>query len=66
MNTRGSGALLTLVEGFTDWEESAALFRVNNLETNGSVLSYSQTYYDYPSQRLNLLANTAIARIRAN
>src|SRR5205085_12242914 len=31
LNTRGSGALVTLVEGFTDWEESAALFRVNNI-----------------------------------
>ena len=54
-NTRGSGALLTLVEGFTDWEESAALFRVNNIDTDGTVLSYGQTYYDYPNQRLNLL-----------
>lgn len=55
VNTRGSGALLTLVEGFTDWEESAALFRVNNIDTDGSTLSYSQTYYDYPNQRLNVL-----------
>jgi len=55
VNTRGSGALLTLVEGFTDWEESAALFRVNNIDTDGSPLSYGQTYYDYPNQRLNLL-----------
>ena len=55
ISTRSSGALLTLVEGFTDWEESAALFRVNNLDSNGNALSYSQTYYDYPNQRLNLL-----------
>ena len=55
MSTRGSGALLTLAEGFTDWEESAALFRVNNLDSNGNPLSYDQTYYDYPNQRLNLL-----------
>lgn len=54
-STRGSGALLTLAEGFTDWEESAALFRVNNLDTDGSSLNYDQTYYDYPNQRLNLL-----------
>ncbi len=54
-NTRGNGALLTLVEGFTDWEESAALFRANNLDSDGSPLSYSQTYYDYPGQRLGLL-----------
>lgn len=54
-NTRSNGALLTLVEGFTDWEESAALFRVNNLDSAGTALSYDQTYYDYPNQRLNLL-----------
>ena len=54
-STRGAGALLTLAEGFTDWEESAALFRVNNLDTNGNPLAYDQTYYDYPNQRLNLL-----------
>ena len=54
-STRGAGALLTLAEGFTDWEESAALFRVNNLDASGSPLAYAQTYYDYPNQRLNLL-----------
>jgi len=55
MSTRGSGALLTLAEGFTDWEESAALFRVNNSDTDGSALTYAETFYDYPNQRLNLL-----------
>ena len=54
-STRGAGALLTLAEGFTDWEESAALFRVNNLDASGAPLSYTQTYYDYPNQRINLL-----------
>jgi hypothetical protein len=54
-NTRAAGALLTLAEGFTDWEESAALFRVNNLDASGNPLTYVQTYYDYPNQRLNLL-----------
>ena len=54
-STRGSGALLTLAEGFTDWEESAALFRVNNIDTDGSTLTYADTYHDYPNQRLNIL-----------
>ena len=54
-NTVGAGALLTLVEGFTDWEEDAALFRVRNLDTNGASLAYSQTYYDYPNQRISIL-----------
>jgi hypothetical protein len=53
--TCGAGALLTLVEGFSDWEEDAACFRVRNLDANGNVLSYASTYYDYPNQRLNLL-----------
>jgi Domain of unknown function (DUF5010)/DUF5010 C-terminal domain/Concanavalin A-like lectin/glucanases superfamily len=53
--TVGAGALLTLVEGFTDWEEDAACFRVRNLDASGNVLYYTNTYYDYPSQRLNIL-----------
>jgi hypothetical protein len=53
--TCGAGALLTLVEGFSDWEEDASCFRVRNLDANGDVLSYASTYYDYPNQRLNLL-----------
>jgi len=54
-NTVGAGALLTLVEGFSDWEESAALFRVRNLDPGGNPLSYGQTYYDYPNQRLQIM-----------
>lgn len=54
-NTVGAGALLTLVEGFSDWEEDAACFRVRNLDANGNVLNYTNTYYDFPNQRLNLL-----------
>jgi hypothetical protein len=54
-STVGAGALLTLCEGFTDWEESAAFFRVRNLDTSGNTLSYSQTYYDFPNQRLQIL-----------
>ncbi|HTH83354.1 MAG TPA: DUF5010 domain-containing protein [Mucilaginibacter sp.] len=42
--TKGSGAALTLVEGFTDAPENAALFR-----------SKDATYYDYPNQRINIL-----------
>ena len=54
-NTRGAGAVATLVEGFTDWEEDASLFRVRNLDPLGNALGYSSTYYDYPNQRLNIL-----------
>jgi hypothetical protein len=53
--TVGAGALLTLCEGFTDWNEEAALLRVRNLAPDGSALSYSQTLYDYPNQRIDLL-----------
>jgi len=54
-NTAHSGALLTLIEGFTDWEEDASIFRVRNLDENGNPLSYSSTLYDYPNQRLNIV-----------
>jgi hypothetical protein len=54
-STVGNGALLTLVEGFTDWAESAALHRVRNLDPNGNPLNYTNTYYDYPNQRLQIL-----------
>ncbi len=53
--TCGAGALLTLVEGFSDWEEDAACFRVRNQDASGNTLGYASTYYDYPNQRLNLL-----------
>lgn len=54
-NTVGAGALMTLCEGFTDYEEDAAQFRVRNLNTSGAALAYSQTLYDYPNQRLSIL-----------
>jgi hypothetical protein len=54
-NTVGAGALLTLLEGFTDYEEDAAMWRARNLDANGNVLSYSQTLYDYPNQRIGIL-----------
>ena len=43
-NTRGAGAVLTLLEGFTDCAENAAIFRSKDV-----------TYYDYPNQRINIL-----------
>ncbi|QBN17847.1 DUF5010 domain-containing protein [Flavobacterium nackdongense] len=42
--TVDSGARTTLVEGFTDSAEGAALWRSNDSD-----------YYDYPNQRLNIL-----------
>ncbi|NDP20510.1 MAG: DUF5010 domain-containing protein [Paludibacter sp.] len=42
--TVGADARSTLVEGFTDAAESAALWRSNDTE-----------YYDYPNERLNML-----------
>jgi hypothetical protein len=46
-NTVKAGAALTLVEGFTDAAEFAALWRSTD---NGQY-----RFYDYPSQRLNIL-----------
>ncbi len=43
-NTVGAGARVTLVEGFTDAAENAALWRSTDL-----------TYYNYANQRLNVL-----------
>ena len=54
-NTRGADALVTLVEGFTDWEEDAALFAARNVDQDGNPLNYDQTFYDYPNQRINIL-----------
>ncbi|HEX7653212.1 MAG TPA: DUF5010 domain-containing protein, partial [Verrucomicrobiae bacterium] len=53
--TVGSGALLTLCEGFTDYEEDAAMWRGRNLDAAGGPVSYAQSYYDYPNQRINQL-----------
>lgn len=53
--TVGAGAMLTLLEGFTNYEEDAAIWRVRNIDENGNPLSYEQTYYDYPNQRLNIV-----------
>lgn len=46
-NTVKAGAKLTLVEGFTDSAEGAALWRSSDEGTF--------TYYNYPNQRLNIL-----------
>ncbi len=43
-NTVGAGARVTLVEGFTDAAENAALWRSTDV-----------TYYNYANQRLNML-----------
>ncbi len=43
-NTVKAGAMVTLVEGFTDSAEGAALWRSND-----------NVYYNYPNQRLNIL-----------
>lgn len=43
-NTIGKGAHLTMIEGFTDVFENAALWRSTDPE-----------YYDYPNQRLNIM-----------
>lgn len=53
--TVGGGALLTLCEGFTDYEEDAAMWRVRNIDASNNTLGYSQTGYDYPNQRINIL-----------
>lgn len=42
--TIGAGAHLTMIEGFTDMYENAALYR-----------SSDELYYDYPNQRLNIM-----------
>lgn len=47
-NTKGSGCLVTLIEGFSDWEENAAVWRAKEG-------TYSTTHYDYPNQRINIL-----------
>jgi len=54
-NTVGAGALITLIEGFTDWEEDASIFRVRNLDSSGNTLTYADTLYDYPNQRLDIV-----------
>ncbi|MBB6669448.1 DUF5010 domain-containing protein [Cohnella nanjingensis] len=41
-------SLVTLVEGFSDWEENAAMWR-------GRDGTYAQTWYDYPNQMINIL-----------
>jgi hypothetical protein len=45
-NTVGQNDFLTLVEGFSDWPENAAMWRTENAP-------YSTTQRDYPSQDIN-------------
>jgi hypothetical protein len=47
-STEDAGDYLTLVEGFTDWPEGAALWRTR-------AGSYATTQRDYPNQDLNIL-----------
>jgi hypothetical protein len=47
-NTVGNNDFLTLVEGFSDWPENAAMWRTENAP-------YSTTQRDYPSQDINIL-----------
>jgi len=65
-NTVGAGALITLMEGFTDYEEDAALMQVRNLDTNGNPLSYSSTLYDYPNQRLDIVRQHSLNPFPSN
>jgi len=41
-------SLVTLVEGHSDWEENAAMWR-------GRDGAYANTHYDYPNQMINIL-----------
>ena len=50
-----AGALLTLCEGFTDYEEEAAMWRARNVDASNNALTYDQTGYDFPNQRINIL-----------
>jgi hypothetical protein len=59
--TYQGGSELTLLEGFTDWEEHCALFRVGNLDADGGALTYDQTGYDYPSQRIGVVRDFSSA-----
>jgi hypothetical protein len=54
-STVEAGALLTLCEGFTDYEEDAAMWRAANIAPNGSAYPYASSGYDYPNQRINIL-----------
>jgi hypothetical protein len=47
-STVGAGALVTLVEGFTDLQENCAMWR-------GRPGTYAATRYDYPNQMINIL-----------
>jgi hypothetical protein len=44
MRTANKKPLITLVEGFTDWEENCSVWR-----------STDTRYYDYPNQRINIM-----------
>jgi Domain of unknown function (DUF5010)/DUF5010 C-terminal domain len=64
--TYQGGSELTLLEGFTDWEEQCALFRVSNLDADGGALTYDQTGYDFPSQRIGIIRDFSSAPFQAD
>ncbi len=45
----------TFIEGFDDYWENATIWRARNITETGAAVAYSQTYYDYPNQRLNIV-----------
>jgi hypothetical protein len=47
-STVNGGNKITLVEGFTDWQEGAGLWRTRNAP-------YATTQRDYPNQNVNIL-----------
>jgi hypothetical protein len=51
-STVGAGALVTLVESFSDWKENCTLWR-------GRPGTYAATRYDYPNQMINILRQYA-------
>lgn len=46
---------ITLVEGFDNYFEGCALWRVRSLNADGTPISYERSGYDYPNQRINIL-----------
>ena len=64
--TYQGGSELTLLEGFDDTDEGCSLFRFANLDPTGAPLTYDQTGYDYPSQRLDILRDFSSAPFPQN
>ena len=59
-NTVGKDACIaTFIEGFDDYWENATLWRARDLDPDGRALTYQETHYDYPNQRINLLRRSS-------